>query len=86
MELKRKYMKNNRQYSKRFYKIQGSPYRKFKDYENYDDMRPVRNQSAKLYGTAKTHKIKNLEDIIQLHHKCCPIIDQMRTFTYKAEL
>ena len=38
-------------------------YRNIKDYENYDDMTPVSNQPAKLYGTAKTHKCDNLEDI-----------------------
>ena len=26
-------------------------------------MRPVSSQPAKLYGTAKTHKFENLEDI-----------------------
>ena len=38
-------------------------YRNIEDYENYDDMRPVSSQLAKLYGTSKTHKFENLEDI-----------------------
>ena len=59
-------------------------YRNFKDYENYDDMRPVSNQLAKLYGTAKTYKSEDLKDITPQNLKCRPIIDQMGTFTYKA--
>ena len=59
-------------------------YRNFKDYENYDDMRPVSNQLAKLYGTAKTHKFEDLKDITPQSLKCHPIIDQTGTFTYKA--
>ena len=35
-----------------------------KDYENYDDIRAVSSQLAKLYGTAITHKFENLEDIM----------------------
>ena len=59
-------------------------YRNFKDYENYDEMRPVSNQPARLYGTAKTHKFENLKDITPQNLKCRPIIDQIGTFTYKA--
>ena len=49
--------------------------RNFKNYENYDDMRPVSNQPDKLYGTAKTNKFDNLKDITPQNRKCCPIID-----------
>ena len=35
-----------------------------KDYENYDDIRAVSSQLAKLYGIAITHKFENLEDIM----------------------
>ena len=59
-------------------------YRNFKDYENYDEMRPVSNQPARLYGTAKTHKFENLKDITPQNLKCRPTLDQTGTFTYKA--
>ena len=47
-------------------------------------MRPVSNQLAKLYGTAKTHKVQNLKNITPQNLKCCPIINKTGTFTYKA--
>ena len=59
-------------------------YRNFKYYENYDDMRPVSNQQAKLCGTAKTRKFENSDNITPKNLKCCPIIDQTGIFTYKA--
>ena len=59
-------------------------YRNFKDYENYDEMRPVSNQPARLYGTAKTHKFENLKDIAPQNLKCRPIVDQTGTFTHKT--
>ena len=59
-------------------------YRNFKYYENYDDMRPVSNQQAKLYDTAKTHKFENLKDIIPKNLNYWAIIDQTGTFIYKA--
>ena len=37
--------------------------RNFKSYEKYDKMRPVTNQPAKLFATAKTHKCNNIEHI-----------------------
>ena len=59
-------------------------YRNSKDYENYDDMNPVSNQTDQLYGTAKTHKSENLKNITPLNLNCGPIVDKMVTFTYKA--
>ena len=44
----------------------------------------LNNQPAKLYSTAKTHKFENLKNIIPQNFKCCPIIHQMGTCTYKA--
>ena len=38
-------------------------YRNFHNYERYKDIQPDNNQSARLYGTAKTHKFERLEDI-----------------------
>ena len=46
-------------------------YRDLKDYKNYDDMKPVSNQLAKLYGTAKIDKSENLRNITSQKHKCC---------------
>ena len=36
----------------------------------------VSNQPAKLYGTVKTRKFENLNDITLQNNKCGPIIDQ----------
>ena len=38
--------------------------RNFKNYGNYDKMKIVSSQPAKLYGTAKTHKFNIINDII----------------------
>ena len=38
-------------------------HRNFHSYERYKDIQPDSNQAARLYGTAKTHKFENLEDI-----------------------
>ena len=59
-------------------------YRNFKDYGNYDDIRPVSNQLAKLYGTAEIHNFGNLKDITSQNLKCYQLKDQMGTFTYTA--
>ena len=59
-------------------------YRNFHDYERYKDMKPDSNHSARLYGTAKTHKFETLEDITVTNLKFWPIIDQTGTFTYNA--
>ena len=45
-------------------------------------MRPVANQSAKLFATAKTRKFHNIEHINVKELKFRPIIDQTGTFTY----
>ena len=47
-------------------------------------MRPVSNQPARIYGTAKAHKFENVKNITPQNLKCRPIIDQTGTFTYKA--
>ena len=54
----------------------------FKNYENYDKMRPVVNQPIKLFGTTKTNKIHNAKDIDVEKLKFRPIIDQTVTFTH----
>ena len=38
-------------------------YRNFYKYENYHKMYPHSYQPAKLYGTAKTHKFKDIMEI-----------------------
>ena len=58
--------------------------RNFKSYEKYDKMRPIANQPAKLFATAKTHKFNNIEDINVDELKLRPIIDQTGTFTYNC--
>ena len=53
-----------------------------KNYDKYDKMRPVANQSAKLFATAKTRKFYNIEHINIKELKFRSIIDQTGTFTY----
>ena len=48
------------------------------------DMKPDSNHSARLFGTAKTHKFKTLEDITAGNLKFGSIIDQTGMFTYNA--
>ena len=57
-------------------------YRNFYNYENYHKMYPHSNQPAKLYGTAKTHKFKDIKEITKEQIKFRPIIDQTGTYTY----
>ena len=45
----------------------------------YKKMRPVANQQAKLFATAKTHKFNNIEDINVEELIFRPIIDQTGT-------
>ena len=47
-------------------------------------MYPHSNQPAKLYGTAKTHKFKDIKEITKEKIKFWPIIDQTGTYTYGA--
>ena len=47
-------------------------------------MRPVSNQPARFFVTAKTHKFKSLEEINVDQHKLRPLIDQTSTFIYNA--
>ena len=54
----------------------------FKKYEHYNEIYPESNDPAKMYGTAKTHKIGSTDNIELTKLKLCPIIDQ--TGTYKA--
>ena len=47
-------------------------------------MYPHSNQPAKLYGTAKTHKLNNIQEINKENLKFRPIIDQTGTRSYNA--
>ena len=47
-------------------------------------MYPESNEPAKMYGTAKTHKIGSTDNIELTKLKLCPIIGQTGTYTYKA--
>ena len=40
--------------------------------------------TARLYGTAKTHKFNSTEDVTKSGLKFRPIIDQTGTYTYKT--
>ena len=38
-------------------------YSNFKDYKDYEKMRPFSNRPARLYASAKTHKSDNINDV-----------------------
>ena len=59
-------------------------YRNFKDYKDYEKMRPVSNRPAWLYASAKTHKFDNINDVNLDQLKFRPIMDQTGTYTYNA--
>ena len=65
-------------------RLQDFLYRNFYNYENYNKMYPHSNQPAKLYGTAKTHKFKDINEITKEQIKFLPMIDQKGTYTYGA--
>ena len=67
-------------------KFQHFLYRSFKKHPKYSDMRPVSNQPAKFFATAKTykfddHSLMNLDDL-----KFRPIMDQWNTYTYNTKI
>ena len=64
-------------------KIQDFLYKNFCTYEHYKSMYPHGNQPAKFYGTAKTHKFNNIQEIKE-KLKSCPIIGQTRTYSYNG--
>ena len=47
-------------------------------------MHPHCNQPAKLYGTAKTHKFKDIKEITKEQTQFQPIIDQTDIYNYRA--
>ena len=59
-------------------------YRHFYKTKYYDSMRPVSNQPARFFATAKTHKVDTIEDINVKDLKLRPIIDQTGTYIYDA--
>ena len=59
-------------------------YRNFKDYKDYEKMRPFSNRPARLYAFAKTHKFDNINDVNLDQLKFRPIMDQTGTDTYNA--
>ena len=59
-------------------------YRHFYKTKCYDSMRPVSNQHARFFATAKTHKFDTNEDINVKGLKLRPIVDQTGTYIYDA--
>ena len=78
------YILSDDQTFKELKRFQEFLYRNFREFEHYDKMRPDHNQPARLYGTAKTHKFSNIQDINLQDLKFRPIIDQTGTYTYHA--
>ena len=64
--------------------FQDFPYRNFKDYKDYEIMRPVSNHPAQFYASAKTHKFHNINDVNLHQLKFRLIMDQTGTYTYNA--
>ena len=59
-------------------------YRNFKSHPRYNNMRPVSNQPAQFFATAKIHKFFDYSLINANNLKLRPITDQSNTFTYNA--
>ena len=59
-------------------------YRHFYRTKYYDGMRPVSNQPARFFATAKMHEFDTIEDINVKDLKLRPIIDQTGTYIYDA--
>ena len=59
-------------------------YRHFYKTEYYDKIRPISNQPARFFATAKSHKFNKIEDINIQDLKLRPIIDQTSTYIYSA--
>ena len=59
-------------------------YRNFKDHPKYKKMFPASHRPARMYGTAKTHKFNNYEDITVENLKLRPIMDQSGTMIYNT--
>ena len=59
-------------------------YRHFKDHPKYKKMLPASHRPARMYGSAKTHKFENYEDITVENLKLRPIMDQSGTMVYSA--
>ena len=59
-------------------------YRHFKDHPKYKKMLPASHRPARMYGSAKTHKFDNYEDITVENLKLRPIMDQSGTMVYTA--
>ena len=76
--IKGTYVKTTDNTLKEVSRFQDFLYRNFHNYERYKDMQPDSNQTARLYGTAKTHKFETLEDITVARFR--PIIDQTGSF------
>ena len=64
--------------------FQDSLYRHFYKTKYYDGMRPVSNQPARFFATAKTHKFDTIEDINVKDLNLRPIIVQTGTYIYNA--
>ena len=47
-------------------------------------MQPTSNQPARIYGTAKTHKFENRDNITLEQLKLRPILAQNGSYTYNA--
>ena len=58
-------------------------YRNFRKYEHYEEMPPKSNQPGQFYGTSKTQKFTNINEITIDNLKFCSIIAQTGAYTYK---
>ena len=56
----------------------------FKGHPKYNKMMPAAHRPARMFGTAKTHKFNNYDDIRIDNLKLRPIMDQSGTMVYNA--
>ena len=56
----------------------------FKKHPKYKKMLPASHRPARMYGSAKTHKFENYDDITAENLKLRPIMDQSGTMVYNT--
>ena len=65
-------------------KFQSFLYCNLKSHPSYNDTRPISNQLARFFATAKTHKFDNCSLINGNNLKLGPIIARSNLFTYST--
>ena len=80
----RKYEKTTNNTHKDWHNFQSFLQYNFSKHKDYSKLRPVSNQPARLFATAKTHKFSEFNDITVDNIKLRPTVDQTNTHTHAA--